>query len=177
MKDRTHAATKCSPAEALAKGALAGLAGTLAMDLLWYRRYRRDSGEDGFFDWEFAAETTSYDQAGAPAQVGKRVAEGFLQRDLPPASARAMTNGMHWSTGVLWGAVHGIVTTSLSTPRARHGLGTAVTAWATSYATLAPAGLYQPIWKYPPGVLWKDLSAHLVYGLGTGTVFAALANR
>jgi hypothetical protein len=177
MNPRTHAETKCSPGEAIVKGALAGLAGTLAMDALWYRRHRRDGGDDRFIDWEFSAGTTSYEQAGAPAQVGKRLAEGFLQRELPPESAGTMNNAVHWSTGALWGAVHGIVTTSLSAPRVRHGFATGVTAWAGSYATLAPAGVYQPIWKYPASVLWKDLSAHLVYGLGTGAAFAALANR
>jgi hypothetical protein len=40
---------------------------------------------------------------------------------------------------------------------------------------LAPAKLYKPIWEYPRSVLWKDLSAHLAYGLGTGAAFRALS--
>jgi hypothetical protein len=40
---------------------------------------------------------------------------------------------------------------------------------------LAPAGVYKPMWEYPLDVLWKDLSAHLVFGLGTGLAFRALA--
>ena len=88
-----------TPVAAVAKGAVAGLVGTLAMDLLWYGRYRRDGSDDGFLAWEFSAGTTSYEQAGAPAQVSKRIAEGYLQRELPPESARTMNNAMHLLTG------------------------------------------------------------------------------
>jgi hypothetical protein len=31
--------------------------------------------------------------------------------------------------------------------------------------------LYKPIWEYDPGTLAKDLSAHVVYGLGTSVAF------
>lgn len=163
-----------TPAGAIVKGALAGLVGTLAMDLLWYRRYRRDGGDDGFLDWEFSAGTTSYEQAGAPAQVGKRVVEGYLQRELPDESARTMNNAVHALTGVAWGTMHGIVVASMARPRTLNRLATGATAWAASYATLAPAGLYKPMRDYSPKVLWKDLSAHLVFGLGTGGAFRAL---
>lgn len=163
-----------TPAAAIARGAAAGLAGTLAMDALWYRRYRRGGGEDGFLDWELSAATESYEQAGAPAQVGKRIVEGFLQRGLPPASAGMMNNAVHLLTGVAWGATHAIITTSTPAPHAATGPLTGATAWAASYAMLTPAGIYKPMSEYPPAVLWQDLSAHLVFGLGTGIAFAAL---
>lgn len=163
-----------TPAGAIVKGAVAGLAGTLGMDLLWYRRYRRDGGDDGFPDWEFSAGTTSYEQAGAPAQVGKRVVEGYLQRELPDESAKTMNNAMHLVTGIAWGTLHGIVAGSMGNTRVSYGLATGPAAWAASYAMLAAAGLYKPMWEYPHNVLWKDLSAHLVFGLGTAGAFRAL---
>jgi len=166
-----------TPAATILRGAAAGLAGTLAMDALWYWRYRRDGGDDGFLDWEFSAGTTSYEQAGAPAQVGKRIVEGYLQRELPPSSARWMNSAVHLLTGVGWGVSHAVVTTSTAAPRMASGPATGVAAWASSYATLAPAGIYEPVWTYPPPVLWQDLSAHLVFGLGTGIAFGALSRR
>lgn len=169
--------TCLTPAAALVRGAAAGLAGTLAMDALWYRRYRRGGGTDGFLDWELSAATKSYEQAGAPAQVGKRIVEGYLQRELPPASAGMMNNAVHLLTGVAWGATHAIVTTSTPAPRAASGPLTGATAWAASYAMLAPAGIYEPVSDYPPAALWQDLSAHLVFGLATGIAFAALTGR
>jgi hypothetical protein len=164
-----------TPLAAIACGALAGAAGTAAMDALLYRRYAADGGDQRFLDWETAAGVDSYETAPAPAQVGKRLVEGYLQRDLPPASARFATNAMHWATGIGWGVNHGIGVGSLTRRRPSYGLLTGMTAWAASYATLAPAGLYEPIWRYPAGVLAKDASAHAVFGLVTGTVFRLLA--
>jgi hypothetical protein len=166
-----------TPLTALARGAVAGMVGTAAMDLLWYRRYRRGGGEDGLLDWEFSAGVEGYEDAAAPAQVGKRLAEGFLQKELRPETARSMNNAVHWATGALWGAVHGLAAGSGGGLRPGRGAATGATAWASSYAMLAPAGLYKPPWQYPRSVLWKDLSAHLVYGLSTGAAFAALAGR
>ena len=75
---------KTTPIRALVTGAVAGTAGTLAMDLLWYRRYKHNGGEDGFLEWEFSSGTANYEQAAAPAQVGKRLVEGYLQTELSP---------------------------------------------------------------------------------------------
>jgi hypothetical protein len=168
-----------TPLAALGNGVLAGIAGTAAMDLLWYRRYKRDGGEDSFFDWEFSAGTESYEQAGAPAQVGKNVVEGFLQTELDPSTARSMNNATHWATGIGWGTLHALVAASRrpEKDRARYGLATGAGAWGASYAMLAPAKLYKPMWEYPPSVLGKDLSAHLVYGLATGAAFRLLTGR
>ena len=175
IRTRVSSGSCPTPAAAIVKGAVAGLVGTFAMDAVWYGRYRKGGGEDSFAEWEFSAGTKSYDQAGAPAQVGRRIVEGYLQRELPPESAKNMNNAVHLLTGVLWGVVHGVVTTSVGGPRAAHGVVTGPTAWLSSYALLAPAGLYEPPWKYPRDVLWQDLSAHIVFGLGTAVAFRALA--
>jgi hypothetical protein len=37
------------------------------------------------------------------------------------------------------------------------------------------AKLYKPIWEYDPKTLADDLSAHLVYGVGTATAFQLAA--
>jgi hypothetical protein len=169
--------TRPTPLGAVAKGAIAGAVGTAAMDLLWYRRYKRDGGEDSLLDWEFSSGVEDYDQAAAPAQVGKRVVGGFLQTELEPGTARSMNNAMHWLTGIGWGALHGLLSGSTTQARAGHGVATGTTAWASSYALLSRAQLYKPMREYPIPVLWKDLSAHLVYGLGTGTAFRVLARR
>jgi hypothetical protein len=148
------------------------------MDLVWYARYRRNGGEDNFYDWEFSTGMNSYEQAAAPAQVGKRLVEGYLQAELPEHTARTMNNTVHWATGTLWGVVHGVLAASNGhLPGTPLDVATGGVAWGSSYAMLAPAKLYKPIWEYPPSVLWKDLSAHLAYGLATGATFRALSRR
>jgi hypothetical protein len=47
--------------------------------------------------------------------------------------------------------------------------------WAASYLELVPMGLYEPPWEYPATTLAKDLSYHLVYGVGTAAAYDALA--
>lgn len=168
---------KLSPLSAVVKGAIAGAVGTLSMDLLWYYRYKQGGGEDDFVDWEFSAGTESYDEAGAPAQVGKRVLEGYLGRSLKPSSAGFVNNVVHWLTGIGWGTLYGVVAGSTKSPKIAYGPALGATAWTGAYAMLAPSAIYQPMWEYDPETLGKDLSAHLVFGLGTAAAFRALTAR
>lgn len=168
-------AARLTPLGAVIKGVVAGALGTLAMDVVWYRRYQKGGGEDSFPAWELAAGTTSYETADAPAQAGKRLIEGLFDTKLPDKSAGVMTNAVHWATGLGWGAFHGILFGgSSSVKQPLLGPFTGVVAWLAGYAVLAPAKLYKPMWQYDAQTLWKDLSAHLVYGSVTGAAFGLL---
>ena len=72
----------------LARGVTASALGTLAMDTYLFRRYEREAGESTFRAWEFSAGPDSWDDAPAPAWLGKRVVEVFLRRELSPQHAR-----------------------------------------------------------------------------------------
>jgi hypothetical protein len=157
------------------RGALAGAAGTLAMDLLWYARYRRGGGDSAFSAWESSAGLTGWDDAPAPARFGKRIIEGIFQQELPAQRARLVSNVVHWATGVGWGAAFGVVAGSLTVRTLCQGLALGAGVWVQSYAVLVPAKLYKPIGEYDLPTLGKDLSAHLVYGLATATTFRVLA--
>jgi Protein of unknown function (DUF1440) len=148
------------------RGAIAGVAGTLAMDLLWYRRARRAGSETGFLDWEFAAGLEGWDDAPAPAQVGRKLARVVLRRELPGERARLVTNVMHWSYGAAWGAGFGLLADRIPAVPWR-GVAFGLTVWSSDYVTLPLAGVYQPIWKYDAKTLAKDASAHAVYGVVT----------
>lgn len=153
------------------RGLIAGAIGTAAMDAVWFVRYRRSGGKSNFLDWEFSSGLCSWDQAPAPAQIGKRLVEGLLDRELPAQRAALVNNLTHWAYGVLGGVQYGIVAGSLRTPRIRYGLPFGVAVCAISYLVLPAAKLYKPIWEYDLDTLAKDLSAHAVYGLGTATAF------
>jgi hypothetical protein len=152
-------------------GALSGAVGTLAMDALLYRRYRRAGGTDSAWQWESAADVTTWKAASAPGRVGEKVL-GLLTADpLPDRWARPTTNAVHWATGVLWGAQFALAA-------GRRPLTSALllgpAAWSTGYLVLPLAGIYRPIWTYDVRTLGRDLSAHLVYGATTSAAFAAL---
>jgi hypothetical protein len=154
----------------LACGLLAGLAGTLAMDLVWYARYKRGNGQNSFLKWEFGSAPTSWDDASAPAKVGKLLYETATHSELGPAAIPVTTNLMHWGYGSQWGLVLAL---AIGNERMRllqaPVLGALV--WLASYVSLPIAGFYKPIWCYDPKTLWQDLSAHLGYGIGAAAGF------
>jgi hypothetical protein len=164
-----------SPLGAVARGLVAGVAGTLAMDASLCARYRRAGGDSDFADWEFSSGVSSWDQAPAPAQVGKRLVEGLFKRELPASRAALVNNITHWAFGIFGGTQYGIVAGSLNHPRIRYGVPFGASVWAAGYAVLPAAKLYKPIWEYDKKTLAKDLSAHLVYGVGTATAFGLLS--
>jgi hypothetical protein len=164
-----------TPVGAVARGVLAAMVGTAAMDAFLFARYRREGGDSSAWEWETSAGLTDWEQAPAPAHVGKRLVEGLFGIELAPTRARVVNNAMHWGYGMLNGALYGIVAESLPAPRIRYGLPFGATVWAGDYVILPAAKLYEPIWKYDAKTLANDLSAHLVYGLGTATALRLLS--
>ena len=154
-------------------GAIAGMVGTLAMDLLWYRRYRRGGGEQAFVAWETSEGTDGYEDAPAPARTAKAMAD-IVGVSLPDASARSVNNIVHWVTGIGWGKAHGATSAIVGTSTPFLGPVTGVVAWSTSYVVLPRLGVYRPIGEYDRRVLMQDLCAHLVYGTALGITFRLL---
>lgn len=144
------------------------------MDLVWYRRYRRGGGDRPLLEWEFAAGLNGWQDAPVPAQVGKRVAEGFLGRELPVGAAMPMTNLVHWSYGLFWGACYGILAGSTKSASPVLGPPFAAGIMAMEYTVLPLGTFYKPIWQYDIKTLWQDFSAHFAFGLALATAFNIL---
>jgi hypothetical protein len=157
----------------LVGGLVAGAAGTLALDLLQYLRYRRGGGESNFTSWEFASGITSWDETSAPAKVGKLLFETTFRTELPASEASLTTNVMHWGYGLTWGAVFGVAVGSRSHMRAWQGPLLGLLVWLAGYVSLPIAGFYKPIWSYDLKTLRDDLGGHLVYGTGVAAAFWA----
>jgi hypothetical protein len=164
-----------TPLAAVAKGLVAGAIGTLAMDLSLFARYKRGGGQDRFVPWETSSGLHDWDQAPAPAHVGKRLIEGLFQRELPATSVPLVNNATHWGYGILNSVQYAILAGSVGRPRVRYGLPFGAAVWASGYVILPAAKLYQPIWEYDCRTLANDLASHLVYGLGTAATFKALS--
>jgi len=160
-------------ARSLMTGAVAGAVGTLAMDIVWYRRYHSNGATETFGPWETSRGTENFEDAPAPARTAKAVAD-MVGIDLPDSSARLLNNVVHWATGIGWGKAHGVAATIVGTATPILGPITAVTAWATSYAVLPKLGVYRPIGEYDRVVLWQDLSAHLAFGAVLGVTYRLL---
>lgn len=165
-----------SPAGAVVRGLLAGAVGTAAMDTVLFERYRRGGGRSAAGAWEFSDSLSSWEQAPAPAQVGKRLVEGLFRVEIPPSRVPLVNNVTHWTFGIFGGVQYGIVAGSLRRPRVVYGLPFGAAVWGSGYVILPAAGLYEPIWKYDVKTLAKDLSAHLVYGLATAAALQLLTS-
>src|SRR5881398_1069923 len=85
------------------------------------------------------AGTGACEQAPVPAKVGRVVVERVLSRPVSPDLIPLLTNVMHWSYGIGWGGVYGVLANSV--PRASK-LGTGpyfgAGVWAMSYVELVP---------------------------------------
>jgi hypothetical protein len=168
MNQSTHPLLR-SIATRLGRGVAAGAAGTIAMDMLGYRRYRHDNGRSSLSDWEFRTTSDGFDDAPAPARVGKWLASA-AHIDLPDSAATVTNNVVHWTTGLIWGTA---AATLHCLPRVRSveaGVLTGFLAFATSYAVLPKLGIYRKITSYDARTLAHDLSAHVVFGVVAGTI-------
>jgi uncharacterized membrane protein YagU involved in acid resistance len=118
-----------------------------------------------------------WEQASAPAKVGRLIIEGVFEREVPVAQIPLLTNVMHWAYGTGWGAVYGLVQGGRRTSPVRDGLvfGTAV--WAMAYVQLVPLGIYELPWKYSANELASELSFHLAYGPGVSSAYRVMAAR
>jgi len=135
-----------TPLGALARGGVAGVAGTAAMDLVQFVQYKLGGGDDRLLAWEFSTGLKDWKQAPAPAQIGKRVVEGVFQHQLPPQRAALVNNLVHWGYGMAWGGLFGLVEGSLRASRLRHGLALGATAWTASPSRWATCRAWCPRW-------------------------------
>jgi hypothetical protein len=166
-----------TPVGALARGLAAGAVGTVALDLVGFARDRFAGGKTPFVDWEFSTGLNNWDDAPAPAQVGRRLVEGLFQIRLPEHRARLVNNITHWGYGVVNGAQYGLLVGSLRAPKVWYGGPFALGVWGSGYVVLPAAKLYKPIWEYDMATLAKDLAGHLAYGVTTAAVFRLLTPR
>lgn len=162
--------------KAVLVGAAAGAAGTAAMDLLWFRRAKASGTEDNFGDWEFSGDTKSFNDAGAPAQVGRKAASA-VGVDLPDEAAGTTTDLVHWMTGAGWGVGGSLLSTATGLNPLGAGVAAGAMAFVGAYTILPALGLYDPIWEYGGKTLWKDATAHATYGAVAGLALTAIQRR
>jgi hypothetical protein len=162
----------------IARGILAGAAGTAAMTAHQEIRQRVERGnaqpQDGEQPSSDHAQRDPWASAPAPAQVGKRLIEGLLGRDVPATAIPVLTQVMHWSYGSVWGGAYAIVRESAR--RRSHLLGPlfGLGIWAASYVELVPLGIYEPPWSYPVSSIADEIGYHLTYGASVAATYRLL---
>ena len=147
------------------------------MDLLLFRRYRAGGGTEAFRSWDFSTTATDFGDdaparrvsaSGSPTPSASSCSTSRTSRPRTTSSTGSPASG---------GEVRRVAAVVLPLPPLAVGVATGVTAWGTSYAVARPAGIYQPITAYDGPTLWKDLSAHLVFGATVGAVLTLTGGR
>ena len=162
-----------TPLGAVGRGLLAGVAGTAAMTA-WQELSAKLQSSDGEGGGSEEKPKDPWEEASAPAKVGRRIIEGVFRKEVPAEQIGTLTNVMHWGYGTTWGAVYGLIAGSRRSTLGG-GLAFGLAVWASSYAQLVPMGIYQPPWTYEPEELALDVSYHLVYGGATALAFAVVS--
>jgi len=141
-------------AGALAKGAVAGVAGTAAMTAAQALEMR----------------VTGREGSDVPGQVGERLS-GYTP---PDAAARERLNtGVHWGHGIVNGGLRGLIGLTGASGAAATALhfGAVWTTDVTLYRTL---GIAPPPWAWESSALGTDLLHKGVYAAVTGVVYERL---
>ena len=120
---------------------------------------------------------TGWDEASAPGQIGQKLERLVTGRPPPDRWARHHDEPRALGHGHRLGRpVRRAGRQDVPAPWLRAlALGPAV--WLAGYVVLPLAGVYKPIWEYDARTLGEDLSAHLVFGVTTSAVFAALTQE
>ncbi len=187
---RSQNAIADTPLAVAMKGALAGFAGTLALSVVvkgaqWLQSLTGEEPEQRTSDQ--GSETgigAGQALAGGEVQAPfldqsteifvQKVATGLFGTSLSGGARRTAGMAMHFLYGSFWGAVYGLVQSSLRLPPARHGLLYGLIVWLIGPATLVPAmHIMPPPQKQGVRQVLMVVGFHVAYGLGLGLTFDA----
>jgi hypothetical protein len=160
-----------SPLSAAVKGTAAGLAGTVAMTaaMKYVPTLLRELGVA-------SPEPPASAKKGEPVeQLAGKVAEGLFDTRLDKEGKEIGGQVIHWGYGAGWGALYGIVQSTLRLPFVVPGtlLGGLM---AVAASTLVPAmGVAPPVGKVPTDQKVMQTSFIMLYGWTTALVYHFLS--
>ncbi|MBI4496906.1 MAG: DUF1440 domain-containing protein [Chloroflexi bacterium] len=166
-----------TPLMIIAKGALAGLAGTAVITIMMQgirALLEPQEGERG--QYEAMPPQMETRRTEPTEEMVQRVATGVAETRITPEQRQMLGTALHWMYGSFWGMLYGLVQTTLHLPAAFHGALLGMTVWGVGPLSLFPAMKLTP----PPTeqTMTRTLLsgvAHLVYGWVTAYTFRLLS--
>jgi hypothetical protein len=171
---------------AVLRGAVASLAGIVAMDL--YSRAmkkiaspdngRKKSGrkQGALDDISVAGIRTRKDEPSTET-VARLAYESVADTDPSKVTREKLGQAVHWLYGIGVGAVYGALRSRFPSSPVIAGLGYGTALWILGDEIAVPVlGLAKGPTAHPPAVHAQSLGAHLVYGLTTAAATRVLAD-
>ncbi len=168
-----------SAIETIVKGAMAGIVGTMAINLAMSRGPALMQQLGLMKPQEQPVPPpppANPDEPHTPTEkLADKVSTGVLEQPLHPGTRKFAGQAIQWGYGAMWGALYGVLENSFRLPSFVHGaiFGSAV---GIVGATALPAmGLTPGTEEKPVGMDPMQLANHLVYGWVTAVVFHLLS--
>jgi putative membrane protein len=165
---------RITPLGALARGLIAGAAGSYAQDVFFKATARgAPRPPEGVFKPPEAKQQGEL----ATVTLARRLSEGVLQRPLADDAKGRAAAAVHYGFGSAWGGLYGLARESR--PEALSGtawmVGFSALVWTVGDNLMLPA-LKLSAWPqaYPAKTHAYALAAHLAYGLGVWAAYEAL---
>ena len=108
----------------------------------------------------------------------QKVATGLFGVSLSEGARRSTGMAMHFLYGSFWGALYGLIQSSLHLPSALYGPLHGLIVWLIGPATLVPAmHIMPPPQRQELRRLLMMIGFHVAYGLGVGLTFDAFTRQ
>lgn len=161
-----------SPLTAIIKGAIAGAAGTAVMGVFMERApelmERMGRPMPPSPPGPTAPDTPN-------EEVAQRLAEGLADASPLTAEAKATAGeAVHWAYGSAWGALYGVVQSSIKLPHFIHGTVFGALVGVVADTVMPAMRLQNKPTENPTAANVMHFAAHLVYGWTTALVWGVL---
>jgi hypothetical protein len=188
----TRGSLSDTPLGIVTKGALAGLAGTMALTAIlkaaqWIAKRSNDGQQPQERDLTTgigAAQALTGGQVQVPFLdqsteiFAQKVATGLFGTSLSSGTRTAASVSVHVVYGAFWGGVYGLIQSSLRLPPVAHGPLYGLIVWLIGPVTLVPAmGIMPPLPQQGTPRVLMVAGIHVVYGLVLSLAFDAFTRQ
>lgn len=163
------------PLTVIIKGAIAGAAGTAVMTAVMERAPQLVARVPGLSASPPPPPRAEPDAPASPTEaLADRVATGVARTSLAPRDRATAGQAIHWGYGAGWGALYGVLQSSLKLPHLLHGTLLGGIVGGAALTVVPRLGLVPPPEQQSREQLIMSVGSHLVYGWSTAIVYAIL---
>ncbi|MCC6175145.1 MAG: hypothetical protein IT305_07560 [Chloroflexi bacterium] len=167
-----------SPLTVALTGAAGGFVGTLVLTTAMRVVERVRTASDGTAASQAAAGVPADEDTeptAPPERLAARMGSMMLGTEPSPGTRRSMAFAIHWTYGMLWGAVYAPIQASLPLPTSVHGVLLGLLVWSIGPMRLIPAlGLSSGVPRRTLAGRLRAIGLHLLYGWAASWTIARL---